>query len=112
MPPPAPPDDSASGGAPPEPSLDEIVQNYQIELCCTKCQTRFERSIGFIRERATTTCPACRALVLLDISVIRQEIRHVENQLRQLRAQLDAALKAQTQADTDAEPLPPLDDPE
>jgi hypothetical protein len=92
-------------------SLDEIVANYQIDISCTKCQARVARPIGFLRGHATMLCPKCGALLLLDVSLIRQEMRHIEKQLGRLRRQLLNVLRERSR-DTVLEPLPPFDEKE
>src|SRR5580658_10293278 len=84
-------------------SLDEIVANYQIDISCAKCQARIARPIGFLRGHATMLCPKCGGLVLLDVSLIRQEMRHVEKQLGRLRRQLLAVLRERSQGGPKAE---------
>jgi hypothetical protein len=91
-------------------SLDEIVANYQIDISCTKCQTRIARPIGFLRGHATMLCPKCGALLLLDVSLIRQEMRHIEKQLGRLRRQLMTVLRERSQGGSEAETLPPFDE--
>jgi hypothetical protein len=94
----------------PRSSLDEIVANYQIDISCTKCQTRSARPIGFLRAHATMLCPKCGALLLLDVSLVRQEMRHIEKQLGRLRRQLLTVLRARSQGGSAAEALPPFDE--
>lgn len=74
-------------------SLAEIIANYQIDISCAKCAQRISRPISFVRGHATMLCPNCGALMLLDVSVIRQEVRRIEKQLGQLRQQLLAVLE-------------------
>jgi hypothetical protein len=88
---------STEGDFVPRSSLDEIVANYQIDIACTKCQARIARPIGFLRGHATMLCPECGALLRLDVSLIRQEMRHIEKQLGRLRRQLLTVLRERSQ---------------
>lgn len=91
-------------------SLGEIVENYQLELNCSKCQLAFTRPIGFVRAHARMDCPRCGALTLLDLSLIRQEVRHIEKQMAHLHQQLLELLRTHSHFTCDDEQLPSFDD--
>jgi hypothetical protein len=92
-------------------SLAEIIDNYQLEITCSKCHERISRPIGFVRGHATMLCPSCGALVFLDVSLIRQEVRRIEKQLGLLRQQLLSVLAERSQM-PQAEPLPSFEEHE
>ncbi|MBS0379717.1 MAG: hypothetical protein JSS29_14650 [Proteobacteria bacterium] len=90
----------------PKYSLAEIVENYQLELSCSVCGSRFSRAIGFVRDHARMSCPSCAAITLLDVSEIRREVRHIEKQMAQLHEQLIEALAAGEPASPEEDSLP------
>ena len=87
-------------------SVAEIVENYALELSCSVCCARFTRTIGFVREHARMTCPACGAITQLNVAQIRREVRHVERQMAELHQQLIETLSVRAREWPDEESLP------
>ena len=79
-------------------SLGELIDAYELEIECSRCNHSVARSIGFLKDHWEMSCPHCTALMLLGISRIRQEMRHIERQMSELYRQLHLVVTAREQA--------------
>jgi hypothetical protein len=75
-------------------NLGQLIDAYELDLECSRCKLNVPRNIGFLRANREMTCPRCASLMLLGISQIRQEMRHIEKQMRELYRQLHSVAAA------------------
>ena len=70
------------------PSVNELIDEYEIDVCCTQCSTTVRRPIAWLRRRYVMSCTGCQAIVALNTSSMMEEIRSVGRLMRELQAQL------------------------
>ena len=73
------------------PALEEItalIDAYEIDIHCSRCSTKLQRSISWLHKRYLMNCPECRSVIVLRTSAMTEEIRRVSRQLKELQLQL------------------------
>jgi uncharacterized Zn finger protein (UPF0148 family) len=92
----------------------QLVNQHPLEIHCRQCNARFDVPIRQIRSSREMSCPVCAAVVALDTSDIRAQVRQVEKAMEDMRQQLSkgSAFQDSTSAGEDSEEKLPPDMPE
>jgi hypothetical protein len=73
--------------------VERLIDAYEINVTCHGCGRVHQRSIGWLRARTTMDCDQCQAAIVLRTSVMNEEMRRVDRQLRNLQQQLGAMIE-------------------
>lgn len=72
--------------------LARLISEHQLEVRCFGCASCMSKPLGFIKANREMRCPECSAIIRLDISLVRGEVRRIEKSMRALHSQLSAVI--------------------
>jgi len=86
-------------------TLEELIDAQSIEIFCTRCSQTTAKSLKFLRTARDMHCPMCDALIVLNTSKMKNQIRTIERQMQTLHRQLMDTITVRTlPANEESEP--------
>jgi hypothetical protein len=90
-------------------TLDELIDAQHIDVFCSRCRQTTAKKLKALRTARDMHCPMCDALIVLNTSRIKNQIRTMERQMQALHRQLMDTITVRTLAAPEEPELPPLE---
>ena len=69
-------------------TLEELIDAQLIDVYCSRCRHTTPKELKSLRTARDMHCPMCDAMIVLNTSKMKNQIRTMERQMRSLHCQL------------------------
>ncbi|MEA1938295.1 MAG: hypothetical protein U9N14_04310 [Pseudomonadota bacterium] len=76
----------------------EELEFQKIDLVCSKCGARTQKTVGYVRSHDEYACSRCHDLAQIDMETVKPEIERIKAELREHQHSLWAKWKRETES--------------